>query len=130
MGSRRFSFVQGMRAVSERCCGLDVHKKTVIVCVLTNEGKEIRAFGTVDRDLFTLVEWVRAHQIPGVVMESTEVVRKPTLQCAGDGRLPSWWSRPATRGRPQARRRMSRTRSRLPMRLAGKACARIKASLE
>jgi hypothetical protein len=29
-----------MRVVYERCCGLDVHKKTVVACVMTPEGQE------------------------------------------------------------------------------------------
>ena len=35
-----------MEVVNERCCGLDVHKKTVVACVMYGEGKQTRTFGT------------------------------------------------------------------------------------
>jgi hypothetical protein len=35
-----------MRIIHERCCGLDVHKRTVVACVLTPERRETRTFGT------------------------------------------------------------------------------------
>ena len=40
-----------MRIVYARCCGLDVHKKTITACVLLQEAsgqeqQEIRRFGT------------------------------------------------------------------------------------
>ena len=39
-----------MRVVYERCCGLDVHKRTVVACALTPEGKQIRTFSTMTKD--------------------------------------------------------------------------------
>jgi transposase len=45
-----------MDVVYERCCGLDVHKKMVVACVLTPEGKEIRTFSTMTEDLLEMVE--------------------------------------------------------------------------
>ena len=49
-----------MEVVYERCCGLDVHKETVVACALGGSGKETRTFGTMTRDCagFTSV-WVR-----------------------------------------------------------------------
>src|SRR6266540_238311 len=38
-----------MQVAQERCCGLDVHKKSVVACVITPEGQEIRTFGTMTR---------------------------------------------------------------------------------
>jgi len=38
-----------MRVVHERCCGLDVHKRTVTACVITPEGQESRAFGSMTK---------------------------------------------------------------------------------
>jgi transposase len=35
-----------MHIMYERCAGLDVHKETVVACVLTPEGPETRTFGT------------------------------------------------------------------------------------
>ena len=62
-----------MRVVHDRCCGLDVHKKTVVACVLTSKSKETRTFGTMTRDLLGLAEWLEAEKVSHVVMESTGV---------------------------------------------------------
>ncbi|MFZ3171245.1 MAG: hypothetical protein WA118_04610 [Carboxydocellales bacterium] len=47
-----------MEVVYQRCCGLDVHKKTITACVLTPEKKEIRTFGTMTDELLELTDWV------------------------------------------------------------------------
>src|SRR5215472_4262662 len=47
-----------MQVVHERCCGLDIHKKTVVACVLTTEGREVRTFGTMTRELLRLADWL------------------------------------------------------------------------
>ncbi len=35
-----------MRIVHERCCGLNVHKTTVVACLMTPAGTELRTIGT------------------------------------------------------------------------------------
>jgi transposase len=35
-----------MQVMYERCAGLDVHKKTVVACVVTPTGQEPRTFST------------------------------------------------------------------------------------
>jgi hypothetical protein len=40
-----------MQIMHERCAGLDVHKKTVVACVVTPEGQEIRTLSTMTVDL-------------------------------------------------------------------------------
>ena len=50
-----------MRVVHERCAGLDVHKKTVVVCRIIPDGQggwqsEIRTFRTMTADLLALVQ--------------------------------------------------------------------------
>ena len=66
-----------MQVVNERCCGLDVHQKTVVACVITPEGKEVRTFGTMTTDLLALLDWVTACRCTVVAMESTGVYWKP-----------------------------------------------------
>jgi transposase len=66
-----------MEPVYERCCGLDVHKKTVVACVRTPAGHETRTFGTMTRDVLTLADWLGEHQVTHVAMESTGVYWKP-----------------------------------------------------
>lgn len=66
-----------MEVVYRRCCGLDVHKKTVVACVLTPEGRETRTFGTMTGDLLHLADWLLAKGVSHVAMESTGVLWKP-----------------------------------------------------
>ena len=60
-----------MEVVQGRCCGLDVHKKKVVACVITPEGKEIRGFSTMTEGLLGLAEWLFNHKVTHVAMEST-----------------------------------------------------------
>lgn len=51
-----------MRVVYERCCGLDVHKKTVVACVLITETRgemqrHIRTCSTMTAGLLALADW-------------------------------------------------------------------------
>lgn len=66
-----------MRQVYERCCGLDVHKKTVVACLLTPRAKELRTFGTTTRELMVMRDWLRQAGVTHVAMESTGVYWKP-----------------------------------------------------
>lgn len=71
-----------MEVVYERCCGLDVHKQSVVACrILPQEGggwqKETRRFGTLTDELLQLADWLRAGQVRAVAMESTGVYWKP-----------------------------------------------------
>lgn len=66
-----------MEIVYERCCGLDVHKKSIVACTITPEGKEIRTFGTMTSDIISLAEWVGSKGCTHVAMESTGSYWKP-----------------------------------------------------
>lgn len=66
-----------MEVINERCCGLDVHKKTVVACVITPEVKETRTFSTMTRDLLALADWLGKIQVTQVAMESSGVFWKP-----------------------------------------------------
>ncbi|MEW9674501.1 IS110 family transposase [Ammoniphilus sp. 3BR4] len=66
-----------MEIMHQRCCGLDVHKKSITVCTLTPEGKEIKTFGTMTHDLILLVDWVKSKRCTHAAMESTGVYWKP-----------------------------------------------------
>ncbi|MGC8605565.1 MAG: IS110 family transposase [Desulfomonilaceae bacterium] len=66
-----------MQIVYERCCGLDIHKKLVVGCSITPEGKEIKTFGTTTKEIFALLDWVTAKGCTHVAMESTGVYWKP-----------------------------------------------------
>jgi transposase len=71
-----------MEVVYTHCAGLDVHKKTVVACVLTPDAQakrhsETRTFGTMTADLLQLSDWLQAHQVTHVAMESTGEYWKP-----------------------------------------------------
>lgn len=60
-----------MEVIYPRCCGLDVHKKTVAACVITPEGQETRTFTTMTKDLLLLADWLAQCEVTHVGMEST-----------------------------------------------------------
>ncbi len=71
-----------MEVVYERCCGLDIHKKTVVACVVVpgagkQPHKEIRTFNTMTADLLELADWLTAQRVTHVAVESTGVYWKP-----------------------------------------------------
>ena len=66
-----------LEVVRERCAGADVHKKSVVVHVITPEARETRTFGTMTEDLLDLVAWLESHGVVDVAMESTGVYWKP-----------------------------------------------------
>lgn len=63
--------------VYRRCCGLDVHKDTVVVCVLPVVGQkgEIRRkrFRTFTGDLIRMRVWLKQLKVTEIAMESTGV---------------------------------------------------------
>jgi transposase len=66
-----------MEVLYPRCCGLDVHQKTVVACLITPEGKEIRTFKTMTSDLLQLADWLVTKGVTHVAMESTGVYWHP-----------------------------------------------------
>jgi transposase len=73
---------EGMEVVYARCCGLDVHKRTVVACLIVpgEDGqphKEIRTFETLTDDLLKLADWLSEQGVTHVAMESTGVYWKP-----------------------------------------------------
>jgi transposase len=71
-----------MEVVYERCCGLDVHKQTVVACVVVAGAerlpqKAIRTFGTMTEDVLALADWLDECAVTHVAMESTGVYWQP-----------------------------------------------------
>jgi len=71
-----------MQIVYERCAGLDVHKRTVVVCAITPDAKdrrykERRTFSTMTPDLSRLRDWLKGLGVTHVAMESTGSFWKP-----------------------------------------------------
>ena len=70
--------------VRTHCCGLDVHKDSVVACLLTPGDKQIRTFGTTMGAITTLKEWLVAAGCTHVAMESTGVYWKPIYNLLED----------------------------------------------
>jgi len=74
-----------MEIIIERGCGLDVHKGTVVACIMgTGIKKEIRTYTTMTNDLLRLKEWIQEAGITHVAMESTGVYWKPVFNILED----------------------------------------------
>jgi transposase len=77
-----------MEVLHPRCCGLDVHKETVVACVrLVIDGKtvkEVRTFATTTAGLLALSDWLTETKCTHVVMEATGVYWKPVWHILSD----------------------------------------------
>src|SRR5512139_913489 len=75
-----------MEIIIERSCGLDVHKETVVACIMgTGIKKEIKTYTTMTNDLLRLKQWLQKNGITHVAMESTGVYWKPVFNILEDG---------------------------------------------
>jgi transposase len=71
-----------MQVLHERCAGIDVHKKNVVVTVLLTDAggvvtKHVQTFSTMTDDLLRLDAWLAQLEVTEVAMESTGVFWKP-----------------------------------------------------
>jgi transposase len=71
-----------MDVIYSRCCGLDIHKKTVVACLINSvQGqqpqKEVRTFRTMTAELLLLADWLQMAGCTHVAMESTGVYWRP-----------------------------------------------------
>lgn len=78
-----------MNSIIDRCAGLDVHKATVMATVrMTDDAGGRRSmtkeFSTTTGALLTLRDWLQAHGVTQVAMESTGVYWKPVYYILED----------------------------------------------
>jgi len=78
-----------MELVISRCAGMDVHQATVVVTVRVPDDAGGRrscteTFGTMTPDLLALRDWLQAHGVTHVAMESTGVYWKPVYYVLED----------------------------------------------
>lgn len=71
-----------MDVIYSRCCGLDIHKKTVVACLISSAPgqppqQEVRTFRTMTAELLLLADWLQAAGCTHVAMESTGVYGRP-----------------------------------------------------
>jgi transposase len=73
-----------MEVLVDRGAGIDVHKKSVTVCVMTSDGrtlvKAVQEFSTFHRDLVALREWLLGMRVTHVAMEATGEYWKPVYE--------------------------------------------------
>ena len=78
-----------MEVLYRRCCGLDVHKETVVACLRVVSGdeviREVRTFETTTASLMALSEWLAKNGCTHVAMEATGVYWKPVWHILDDG---------------------------------------------
>ena len=71
-----------------RCCGIDVHQETVVVCVLPPDGQEgeltRKVYQTFRRDLIRLRVWLKQLRVTEIAMESTGVYWIPVWNLLED----------------------------------------------
>jgi transposase len=68
-----------MEIVYACCCGLDVHAKTVVACLIKAGKKEVRTFSTMTDDLLRLLDWLVSQGCTHAAIESTGVYWKPVF---------------------------------------------------
>jgi transposase len=79
-----------MEVLYPRCAGIDVHKETAMVCVLTpgpgaDAHQEIRQFATHTGELRRLAAWLKQEKVTHAAMESTGVYWKPVFNILESG---------------------------------------------
>ena len=80
-----------MQIVHERCCGLDVHKKTVVACILITLAngevqRHTRTFSTMTASLLALSDWLESLAVTVIAMESTGIYWRPVFNLLEEGR--------------------------------------------
>lgn len=71
-----------MEVLHPYCAGMDVHRETIVACVLTpgldgEAESETRTFGTMTKHLFELLKWLESKSVTHIAMESTGIYWKP-----------------------------------------------------
>lgn len=66
-----------MEVIYKKCCGVDVHKKVLAVCLISGNKRESRTYGTSTKEIMALVDWLKEKECEAVAMESTASYWKP-----------------------------------------------------
>ena len=68
-----------MEVLYARCCGIDVHAKMLVACLIVNGRKETRTFSTMTDALLQLLDWLVANECTHVAIESTGIYWRPVF---------------------------------------------------
>lgn len=66
-----------MDTIYQRCCGIDVHKSVIVVCLRDGSKEELRSFGATTDELRKLADWLLENKCEISAMESTGSYWKP-----------------------------------------------------
>lgn len=74
----------GLSVLYTRCAGLDVHKQTVVACLLLTAAtgkanRQVRTFATTTAGLRELADWLESQGVSHVAMESTGIYWRPVF---------------------------------------------------
>ncbi len=78
-----------MDKVYDNCCGIDVHKKLIVACLIRGKKQEVREFGASTRELLELTDWLKQGGCQMVAMESTASYWKPLYNILESCDLPA-----------------------------------------
>ena len=90
-----------MEVMIERCCGIDVHQKTIVCCILsgpleTNKPqKHQKKFGTTSAELRAAIEWIQSFDVTDIFMESTGQYWIPVFNIFSDSEIQLTLANPA-----------------------------------
>jgi hypothetical protein len=73
----------------ERCAGIDVHKKLLVVCLRIGRKTQSREFGTTTGEIREIVAWLKENGCRMVAMESTGSYWKPLYNIFEQEELPA-----------------------------------------
>jgi len=73
----------------ERCAGIDVHKKLLVVCMRIGRKTESREYGTTTGEIREIVKWLKENRCQMIAMESTGSYWKPLYNIFEQEELPA-----------------------------------------
>ena len=102
-----------MQVVHARCCGIDVHKRSVVACVMLTQPdgtveRWTSTFGTMTADLLALHDWLGRYRVTHIAMESTGVYWQPVYNVLEDDERTLLLVNPQHFGACPGRKRTSR----------------------
>ncbi|MDT5268336.1 MAG: transposase [Acidobacteriota bacterium] len=68
-----------MQVLYPCCCGIDIHARTAVACLIKQGKRQTRTFSTMTDDLLRLSDWLTSESCTHVAIESTGVYWKPVF---------------------------------------------------
>ena len=68
-----------MQVLYPCCCGINIHARTAVACLIKQGKRQTRTFSTMTDDLLRLSDWLTAEGCTHVAIESTGVYWKPVF---------------------------------------------------